>query len=169
MSDTDKSVIIEKGKVGEHMYCKKCGKEIEKDSFCKYCGQPAHEGIVKDNGISISESLMKIREKVRVFGHEKLVKMVSWFAAVLSVINRFVHNEIEVVYFGLAQDDYFVLAEEHHGFALTIIVIQIILCSLLMLDVWKRKIWVGKGMYVSFVITLLIQVAAMMFRIPAPY
>jgi len=38
-----------------------------------------------------------------------------------------------------------------------------------MLDVWKRKIWVGKGMYVSFVITLLIQVAAMMFRIPAPY
>ena len=60
MSDTDKSVIIEKGKVREHMYCKKCGKEIEKDSFCKYCGQPAHEGIVKDNGISISESLHSV-------------------------------------------------------------------------------------------------------------
>lgn len=151
------------------MYCRKCGKEIEEDSFCKYCGEPALEGMASNEGFSFSGTLMKIREKIRVFGHEKLINIVSWLTAVVGVVNRFMHNEIEVVYSVLAQDDYFVLAEESRKFAITIIGIQIILCGLLMFDVNKRKIWVGKGMYVTFAITLLIQIAAMMLRIPAPY
>lgn len=151
------------------MYCRKCGKDIEEDSFCKYCGEAAQEGMARDEGISFSESLMKIREKIRVFGHEKLINIVSWVAAVVGVANRIMHNEIEVVYSVLAQDDYYVLAEESREFAIAIIGIQIILCGLLMYDVNKRKIWVGKGMYVSFVITLLIQMVALMLRIPAPY
>lgn len=151
------------------MYCRKCGKEIEEDSFCKYCGQPTQEGMARNEGLSFSETLMIIREKIRVFGHEKIINIVSWLAAAMGVVNRIMHNEIEVVYSVLAQDDYFVLAEENREFAITLIGIQIILCGLLMFDVNKRKIWVGKGMYVSFVITLLIQIAAIMLRIPAPY
>lgn len=151
------------------MYCRKCGKEIEEDSFCKYCGEPAYEGLARDEGISFSEALVKIREKIRGFGHEKMVNMVSWLAAIAGVVNRIMHNEIEIVYSVLAQDDYFVLAEESRKFAIAIIGIQIILCGLLMFDVRKTKIGVGKGVYISVAITLLIQIAAMMLRIPAPY
>lgn len=151
------------------MYCRKCGKEIEEDAFCKYCGEAAQKDMSRDNGFSFSETLMKIREKIRVFGHEKLSNIVSWIAAVLGVANRIMHNEIEVVYSVLAQDDYYVLAEESREFAITIIGIQIILCGLLIYDVNKRKIWVGKGMYISFIITLLIQIVALTLRMPAPY
>ena len=151
------------------MYCRKCGKEIEEDSFCKYCGEPAQGGKTKGEDFSFSEVLTKLREKIRVFGHERLIKAVSWIAAAVGVVNRFMHNEVEVEYSLLAQDDFFVLAEESRGFATTIMVIHIILCGLLIYDVRKKDIWVGKSMYIIFVITLLIQIAAMMLRVPAPY
>ena len=159
----------QKRKDNEHMYCRKCGKEIAEDSFCKYCGEPVNASVRTTENNLFPETLTAIREKIRIFGHEKLVNIVSWLAAIAGVVNRIMHNEIEIVYSALVQDDYFVLAEESRSFAITMIGIQLILGGLLIYDARKRDIWVEKGMYISFVITLLIQAAAMCLRIPAPY
>lgn len=151
------------------MYCRNCGKEIDEGYFCRYCGEATQAGITRKNVASVSETIMKIRERIRVFGHDRLINIFSWFAAAVGIINRVMHNEIETVFYVLAQEDYFVLAEESRGLATAAIWIHIVLCGLLLADVWSRKIWISKGTYASFVITLLIQFAAMLLRIPAPY
>lgn len=151
------------------MYCRNCGKELSEGSFCKYCGEPTQTGSVKKETISFSETLTKICDWISVFGHDKLVNIFSWLAAAFGIINRVMHNEVEVVYYFLAQDDYFVLAEEARGTAITVICIHIILCGLLFADVWTKKILINKGAYVSFVITLLIQIMAILLRMPALY
>lgn len=149
------------------MYCRNCGKEIGEDSFCKFCGEPTQAGAARKDKINFMEHFESVREKIRVFGHDRLIHILSWLAAAVGVINRFMHNEIETVYVALAQDDYYVLAAESSGFAQTIIWIQVVICGLLCADVWSRKIWISKGAYVSFVVTLLIQLGALLLRIPA--
>lgn len=151
------------------MYCRNCGKELDEGAFCKYCGEPTQAGVTKKENVSFLEILMNIRERIRVFGHDRLINIFSWLAAAVGVINRIIHNEIETVYYFLAQDDYFILAEESRGLATAVIGMQTVLCGLLLADVWTRKIWISKGAYVSVVITLLIQLGAMLLRIPAPY
>ena len=150
------------------MYCRNCGKEIEDDSFCKYCGEPTQAGASR-NDFSFSTLLMEIREKIRVFGHDKLISIFSWLAAAVSIVNRVKHKEIETILVGTAVDDYFVLSGDGRSLANAVLWAYILLCGLLLADVWKMKIWMGKGTYVILVISLLVQLAAMWLRIPAPY
>ena len=151
------------------MFCKNCGKDIGDAKFCQYCGGSNDSTPNVIVNISRNDLFATIKDKIKQIGQEKLIKVISIVAAAVSIIIRIVHNEIEVVYNFLAQDDYYVVSSTGRIYMLIVMALQVVLSLFLYKSAKNEQVKISKKTIIVFTIFLAIQVLAMILRIPAPY
>ena len=151
------------------MFCKNCGKDIGDAKFCQHCGN-SNESIPKITvEVSQKDFFAVVKDKIKQIGQGKLLKVISIIAAIVNIVIRVVNNEIEVVYYALAQDDFFVLSEEGRKYMIIVIALQSVLALFLHSNARKENVIIPNSSRVIFVVSLIIQVLAMVLRLPAPY
>ncbi len=153
------------------MFCKNCGKDIGDAKFCQYCGSSNEE---KQTNITVNliqeDFVKKIKEKIFEIGHEKLLKLTSLIATIISIIVRIAKNEIETVYgVVLTQDDYFVISDIGRKYMIVVILIQLAISVLLYNNAKKAQAIVSKKTLLLVAASIIIQIFAMILRLPAPY
>ena len=151
------------------MFCKNCGKDIGDANFCQYCGYSNDSNPNITVNLIQKDLLETVKDKIKQIGHSKLIKIVAIISAIISVIIRIVSNEIEVVYYALAQDDYLVVSESGRKYMVILIALQAIITLFLFSNAKKEQIKNSRGTITLFIISLLIQILSMVLRFPAPY
>lgn len=151
------------------MFCKNCGKDIGDAKFCQYCGNQNDSNPNVTVNLIQNDLFATIKDKIKQIGQVKLIKLTSIISTIINIIIRIVNNEIEVVYNFLAQDDYLVISESGRSYMLIVIALQIIISLFLYRNAKKEQTNISMKVIALFVISLVIQVLAMVLRIPAPY
>ncbi len=154
------------------MFCRNCGKDIGDAKFCQYCGKPSGEESKNTHWLQ-NELFIGIKNKIKQIikgiGQEKLLNLIAWISAIMSIVIRIVNNEIKTVYDFLTQEDYFVVSENGRKYMLIIIVFQIVISLLLYGNAKKERINISKTTIVLFFVSLVIQILATVVKLPAPY
>lgn len=152
------------------MFCQNCGKDMGGAKFCQYCGGSNDAPPSVTVNLIQNDVFTTLRDKIKQIGQERLIKFIAVMAAVINVIIRIANNEIEVVYsVTFAQDDYLVLSESGRNYMLIVCALQIVISLFLFRNAKKEQTHISKKAIVLFVISLAIQVLAMVLRVPAPY
>lgn len=151
------------------MFCKNCGKDIGEAKFCQYCGSSNDDNTNITVNLVQKDFIKTVKEKIALIGREKLIKLTAIIAAIINVIIRVANNEIEVVYSLLAQDDYFVVSDTGRKYMLIVIAIQVIVSALLYSNAKKSQIAISKKATILSVVSITVQLFAMLLRLPAPY
>lgn len=151
------------------MFCKNCGKDIGDAKFCQYCGSQNEGNPNVTVNLIQNDLFTTIKDKIKQIGQGKLIKLISIISILINIIIRIVNNEIKVVYNFLAQDDYLVISESGRNYMLIVIALQTIISLFLYRNARKEETNISKNVIILFVISLVIQVLAMVLQLPAPY
>ena len=151
------------------MFCKNCGKDIGDAKFCQYCGYSNDINPNTTANPNQNNLFTTIKDGINQIGYNKLIDFLSMISAIISIAIRIINNEIEVIYYFLAQDDYFVISESGRKYIIIVIALQTIITLFYFLCTKKEQIKNPTQTIVLFIVSLVIQILAMMLRIPAPY
>ena len=80
------------------MFCTRCGRELQGESFCPNCGQPSNQNPVPVQPVIVYQNSFNLLDKIRSYGHQKLVNTCTFLALVISLIIRITATEIETEY-----------------------------------------------------------------------
>ena len=151
------------------MFCRNCGKDIGDAKFCQYCGKQK-DG---DSAITIklvqSDFIKTAIKRIDAIGTDKLIASLAAVSAIISIIIRFLNTEILTVYHVFAEDDYFTISKRGRTSILVVVIIQTLISFLLYRNAKKAEGSIAKRSIILFIISLLIQIMAMILKFPAPY
>ena len=152
------------------MFCKYCGTELAEDAkFCQSCGKSADSAPQKTANPAQKVQPAPSQNSTNAKSYGSFINLTALCAAMVNIIIRVFHNDIETVRVALALDDYYVVSETGRNYMITAMVVQCILSALLYTVAKTQQVKVSWRACLLTIVSLAIQVTAMLLRLPAPY
>ena len=151
------------------MYCTNCGKNIGEVNFCPHCGKcrdDTQKVFVKESNDGIIPLIIR---KIKQKNYSAWIKIYSVIFAVLSIVVRLCNNVIEVEYYILAQDDFYVASDGARACLIIFMLIQVLVSVYLIVDGKMKNIKISIGAIILLAISLLIELTMLLLKFPAPY
>jgi len=148
------------------MFCANCGKEIGDAKFCQYCGNPTNSVQQKTENPAQKVQPAPSKNSTNAKSYGSFINLISLCGAMVSILIRIIHNTEEEIWDIFSSEISYIVSETGRNYMITVMVVQGILSALFYTLAKTARVKVPGKVCIWMIVSLIIQVVAMLLRVP---